>query len=476
MSSTQHHRTAPEDRIPIPQRVAYGVGALVNNLLGAAIPMMAIVLNLGLGMNPALVGLLMALPRLTDAFTDPLMGYISDHTQSRWGRRRPYIFLGAITAGILFALLWQLPAGYNESFYFWYFLIGSIIFYLAYTVFATPWVAFGYEMTPDSNERTRLMGVTYFLGQVPWLLAPGFYWLMEWESFAPDSVAGARKLAIFIGVFAVFAGIIPALLCRERMKSVADAEQSMLTGLSSHFLSFMKGFLATIRFGPFLKLCMATFLVFNGFMMVSSFSSYVMIFYVYGGDRDAGAGLMFWNGFLMTSATMVVIPLVTMLSSRIGKKTTFYLAVGFSILGYASKWLLYSPVQPWLILLSTPLIACGLGCLFTLMNSMVADVCDLDELKTGHRREGMFGSIFWWVVKLGIALAYSLGGVLLNYTGFDEQLPVQSDNTLLMMRLFDIIVPMVTSALAIWILAKYPITEARALEIRAQLEERRGKV
>ena len=128
---------------------------------------MLIVLNLGLGMNPALVGLLGALPRLTDAITDPLMGYISDNTRSRWGRRRPYIFCGAILVGIVFALLWQLPDNRSENYYFWYFLIGSFLFYLAYTVFVTPWVALGYELTPDYHERTRLMGF-----RISWVSSP----------------------------------------------------------------------------------------------------------------------------------------------------------------------------------------------------------------------------------------------------------------------------------------------------------------
>ena len=129
-----HYETAEQDKISLAQKLIYGLGGFVNNLLGAAIGGMSIVLNLGLGMNPALVGLLGAIPRLTDALTDPLMGYISDHTKSRWGRRRPYIFFGAIAAGIVFMLLWQLPEGKSENYYFWFFLIGSIIFYLAYTV------------------------------------------------------------------------------------------------------------------------------------------------------------------------------------------------------------------------------------------------------------------------------------------------------------------------------------------------------
>ena len=85
MSAATHHATAPEDRIPFPQKLIYGLGAFVNNTLAAGIGNMIIVLNLGLGMNPALVGLLSSLPRLTDAITDPLMGYISDNTRSRWG-------------------------------------------------------------------------------------------------------------------------------------------------------------------------------------------------------------------------------------------------------------------------------------------------------------------------------------------------------------------------------------------------------
>ena len=106
MSAREHHVTAAEDRIPLRQKSAYAAGMFVNNLQAAALPAMVVILNLGLGMNPALVGLLGAIPRLTDAITDPLMGYISDNTRSRWGRRRPYIFLGAIAAGVIYAVLW----------------------------------------------------------------------------------------------------------------------------------------------------------------------------------------------------------------------------------------------------------------------------------------------------------------------------------------------------------------------------------
>ncbi len=476
MSAEPHRRTAPEDRIPFPQKVAYGLGAFVNNLLAGAIGGMTIVLNLGLGMNPALVGLLGALPRLTDALTDPLMGYITDHTRSRWGRRRPWIFAGAIGAGLLFILLWQLPRGQSEGFYFVYFLVGSLLFYLGYTIFATPWVALGYELTPDYHERTRLMGVQNFIGQLAYVVTPWFLWVMQYEPLFDDLVAGAAGLSVAIGVFTIAVGVLPAIFLRERFKEVAAAEaEEGASGFRHSMARFFQGFLATLKFRPFLKLCAATFLVFNGFILVASFQAYVIIYYVFSGDQSLGAQYAGWSGTLAAVSTFVVITFVTWLGTRIGKRQTFFVCIGVSILGYGMKWVCYDPAHPMLLLLPTPFIAFGLGCLFTVMPSMIADVCDLDELETHERREGMFGSIFWWVVKLGMALALAGGGVLLNATGFDVALEgAQTARTIFLMRLFDVIVPMVSSALAIWAIATHTLTEEKAYEVRRQLEERRG--
>lgn len=483
LAAHKHYKTKPEDRISLAHKIIYGFGAFVNNLLAAAIGGMVIILNLGLGMNPALVGLLGALPRLTDAITDPLMGYISDNTHSRWGRRRPYIFVGAIASGIIFALLWQLPLGMSENYYFWYFLIGSFIFYLAYTVFATPWVALGYELTPDYHERTRLMGVQNFMGQLAYIIAPWFLLIMQASMFT-DMVEGASYLAIGVGVLAIGIGILPAIFLRERFSHPELTEEQKLkkqkkvtlwTAIKINMLEFFDGFMTTLKVGPFLKLCAATFLVFNGFMLISSFQFYVIIYYVFGGDTELGAEYAGWSGTVGAVSTFIVIGLVTWMSTKFGKRRAFFVAMGVSMLGYALKWVCYNPDIPWLLLLPAPLMAFGLGGLFTLMGSMIADVCDLDELNTGSRREGMFGSIYWWVVKLGMALALAAGGFLLNATGFDVELDGnQTEQTIFLMRFFDVMVPIITTALAIWAVAAFPITEEKAHEVRQQLEQRRG--
>ena len=484
MTALKHYQTAPEDRIPLGKKLIYGFGAFVNNLLAAAIGGMVIVLNLGLGMNPALVGLLGAIPRLTDAITDPLMGYISDHTRSRWGRRRPYIFVGVIAAGVIFALLWQFPRGQSEAYYFWFFLIGSFLFYLGYTVFATPWVALGYELTPDYHERTRLMGVQNFMGQLAYVISPWFLWMMQADYF-DDIVDGASYLAIAIGVFVIAIGVLPAIFLTERFKNPPPLEDldpnaavvlSLAQAIKKNMVNFFRGFLVTLKVKPFLLLCAATFLVFNGFMLVSSFQFYVIIYYVFGGNQQLGAEYAGWSGTASAVATFLVIILVTWLSTKIGKRRTFFIAIGISMLGYAMKWFCYNPEYPLLLLLPAPLMAFGLGALFTLMGSMIADVCDYDELDTYERREGMFGSIYWWVVKLGMALALAGGGFLLNATGFDVALEGnQTADAIFMMRIIDVVVPFVSSALAIWAVYAFPITEESARAIRLQLEQRRGE-
>ncbi|HSM04343.1 MAG TPA: MFS transporter [Longimicrobiales bacterium] len=477
---TPRYRTAPRDRIPFLHKVVYGLGGFVNNLLAAAIGGMTIVLNLGLGMNPALVGLLGAIPRLSDAITDPVMGYISDHTRSRWGRRRPYLLVGAVLSGVTYALLWQLPVGRSESFYFWYFLCGSLLFYVAYTIFATPWVALGYELTPDYHERTRLMGVQNFIGQIVYLISPWFLWIMTNEAWFDDQIVGASVLGAVIGAIVVGLGILPAVFLRERLAAAAEPREAGpgtagSPGIGHRVRDFLGGLRTTLSSGPFLKLCLATFLVFNGFMLVSSFQFYVIIYYVLGGDQALGARYAGYAGTVGALSTFVVIAVVTWLGTRIGKRHAFFIAIGVSMVGYALKWFCYDPEIPLLVVLPAPLIAFGLGGLFTLTGSMMADVVDRDELETRERREGMFGSIYWWVVKLGMAAALAGGGVLLNLTGFDVALgSAQSLRTVTLMRAFDAFIPVLASALAIWAVASYPITEESAHAVRLQLEQRRG--
>jgi GPH family glycoside/pentoside/hexuronide:cation symporter len=375
---------------------------------------------------------------------------------------------------MIFALMWQLPDGRSEAFYFWVFLGASILFFLCYTLYATPFVAFGYEMTADYHERTRLHTFANTVGQLVWLGVGWFYAIMANEALFRDTVHGARTLAIAVGVIVVVLGIVPAVFCVETQ--IATAVAPRMHGVGHAVVEFVRGVLITFRCRPFVKICAATFLVFNGYQLGFSFSLYVMIYYLFDGD-DAQAGqLIGWFGTLTAAATIGVIALTGWIATRIGKRNTFLITISVSLLGYSLKWFGYNPDHPYLLLFATPFVAFGTGSLFTLMGSMIADVCDYDELQTHQRREGVFGAIYWWMVKIGMALAGLLTGIMLNMSGFDVDLgPAQSGKTLLLLRIFDVGVPLISSALAILIMLTYTITEEKAYAIRAELERRRGQ-
>jgi glycoside/pentoside/hexuronide:cation symporter, GPH family len=466
-----------EDRVPFPQMLLYGVGAFVNNLLAGAIGSMMIVLNLGLGMNPALVGSLAAIPRLFDAMTDPIMGYISDNTQSRWGRRRPYIFIGAILVGLVFIGMWQLPAGRTEDFYFTFFLIGSLLFYTGYTIFATPWVALGYELTNDYHERTRLMGTQNFIGQLAYFIPPWLLTIMQSQTYFANMVDGAKGVAIVIGLIVIVLGVLPAIFLREKLLPPAQgSETGVRFDLMEHIKGFFRDFATSLKFLPFLQICLATFLVFNGFILIASFQTYVLIYYVSGGDQVEGAKLAGYAGTVGTISTFAVIAFVTWLGTKIGKQRAFLISTGISAVGYGLKWFCYNPEMPWLVMLPAPLLAFGLGGLFTIMPAMMADVVDQDELKTYKRREGMYGAIFWWVVKLGMAAALAGSGFLLNATGFDVALGGnQSPKTIELLRLFDTLIPATASLIAMLVIAWSGLTEQKSAHVRDILEARRAE-
>jgi GPH family glycoside/pentoside/hexuronide:cation symporter len=470
--SSTHHVTAQKDRISFFQKAAYSIGSLVNQFQAAAIGALVIVLNLGLGMNPALVGLIGAIPRLIDAFSDPLIGYSSDNTRTRFGRRRPWIFFGAIFSGILFALMFQLYKGHTQSFYFWYFLVIQCFFVVAFACYSIPWIALGYEMTPDYHERTRLQGFSNFFAQIAWLVAPWFFKIMNNKAMFTDIVDGARSLAIIVGVFIVVGGILPAIFNKELFGNLPRPEK--VKGRLNVIKDLWRNCATSFQCLPFVKLIVVTFLIFNGFMLASAFTLYVIVYYVYAGDWGKGGTLLGWFGTLSSVCTLGAISLTTWISTKLGKRKTFLLTMCIAILGYGLKWVGYNPAHPYLLMIAAPFLAFHLGALFTMVPSMVADVCDLDELQTGTRREGMFSGIYWWIQKLGMAGASVLSGVLLVWTGFNVELGAnQSAQTCLYMRLFDVGIPIVTSLIAIFIIVTFDISEAKAYEIRGQVERRR---
>jgi glycoside/pentoside/hexuronide:cation symporter, GPH family len=196
-----------------------------------------------------------------------------------------------------------------------------------------------------------------------------------------------------------------------------------------------------------------------------------------GNYGDAGTWPAWFSTISALATAIIIIPTITWMANKVGKRNAFIISTMISIVGYALKWWGFNPDNPWMIFMPIPLMVFGIGGLFTLMMSMTADVCDLDELNNGMpRKEGTFGAIYWWMVKLGQGLALVLGGLVLKLVGFDQNAAIQTTETLTRLRIADILVPAVTAALAIWVMWNYNLTEQRAREIKAELVSRRGEL
>lgn len=468
------YKTAPEDVVPFGQKIAFGSGHLANQLFPAALGVFMIVLVLSLKMDPLLAGLLSALPRILDAIIDPIMGFISDHTRSRWGRRKPYIFIGSIIAGLTFMVMWQLYPENSVTYNFFYFLSMSMVFYIGYTIFAAPLIGLGYEMSPDYNERTRLMAVSQWMGQIAWMLAPWAWVLIYNPAIYSSGPEGARSLSLWVGGFCLILGIMPALFCKENVQVEGESKLA-LKDIAANTKKFLLGIKQTATCKPFMKLCGATFLIFNGFQTIAQFAFFIILFYLFQGDKTAAGNWPAWFGTISALATaFLVIPVITFIASKVGKKNAFIISTVISFFGYILKWWCFNPANPWLMFLPVPLISFSIGGLFTLMMSMTADVCDLDELVHGSpRREATFGAVYWWMVKLGTACAILLSGAILKWVGFDQNITVQSVETITNLRIADICIPIITGVLAIIVIWNYDITEQKAREIRDELNLRR---
>jgi len=517
-------KTAISDKVPVGQKAAFGAGHFILNILPGTLGVfIQFFLLTAWGVDPLWAGLLGGLPRIFDAITDPIMGFISDNTTSKWGRRRPYIFLGAIISGVLFFLMWQIDDNASESYIIWQVMIVQILFLVGNTMFATPLVGLGYEMTSDYNERTRLMSFANSMGQIAWMIVPWLYVIIPDSDTFNTQTEGVRTMALIVGVMTVVFGILPALFCKGIDSSnMGNRKKINFKTLASNMKELFVGIVQVSKNKPFMKLCGATFLVFNGFQLVAAFGVFIIVFYIYNGSYElAGTWPAWFNTINAMITAFLVIPIISKMSDKWGKKNAFIISTALSIVGYLLKWWGFdkelngqfnqtglgkglnsvigglfewlNPILenigmswfsidpgseiPWLIFVPIPLFAFGMGGLFTLMMSMTADVCDLDELENGMpRKEGTFGAIYWWMVKLGQAIALVLGGLILKIVGFDPNITEQSLETMNRLRIADITIPSLTAALAIWVMWKYSLSETRAREIKEQLEARRGKL
>lgn len=457
---------SPDNAPPTRKELAYySIGSASNSLGNGVLEALTYpIFNMMLGLNPAWIGMACAGTNILAAFADPVMGHIGDRTRTRWGRRRPYILAGgALVAGTIATMFFVDPKWGATVIFAWY--VGFLLLMLVgSSLFGVSYYALGIEMATDYDQRTRVVAWRSVFLKVIGIAGTWYFWFTELFS---SPLTGARILSVAAAVLGLCAAVAVAFHVRERKYHAAVAE-------SSKRESFWKSAGYILGNRTYLRLLMIWTVFSLNMGIFAALGMYLNVYYVFGGDKAAGATLSGAVGTLGLCTSLAAIPLSTWCCRVLGKHVTLAAALWLYIVGSVLKWWCVNPVHPWLQLILPFFFSIGISSVFIVLSSMQADVVDLDELEHGGRREGMFAAVGGWIMKCGSALAVGLSGWVLVWTGFDVDLGgAQADGVFFNMRLCFSIIPAFGCLLALLAVRNWPLTRARCEEIQSLLVKKR---
>ena len=457
-----------EDRVPLKQKIAYGFGLSADHYAQFGISSLALpFFNILLGVPATMVSTALGFSRFWDAITDPLVGSISDNSRSKKGRRKPFLFWGAILTGLFFPIIWLAPESLSHNSTFIYLLVVFPLFYTFYSLMSVPYESLGMELTPNYNERTSVFTTRNYINTIVTLAIPFLFFFANLSIFS-EPVTGLRIVSLGVGSVIIVAGVTCSRICQERYHSVAKKQESQ---------SLFKSAGSLCKNRPLMMIVISISIFLFAITSVQQLDMYVHIYYIYGGDKTKGALLDGIN----KAAPVIFALLGTFCVQKLSKKyDKHHLLLGSVAIMFVSKiglYVTYYPGQVLLTFVTKPFLTFGMSAFWILVLSMRADVADWDEHQFGRRREGMIAALTNWMVKVSMTLAIFASGFLLELVaGFDVAKGGQSIETLERMKLIYVLLPSAAIALVFFIMIKYPLTEKKMREVRAELEERRDKV
>jgi GPH family glycoside/pentoside/hexuronide:cation symporter len=409
------------------------------------------------GLAAGLAGVVIAVGKIWDAITDPIMGHVSDRTSSRWGRRRPYILFGSLPLFIAMILMFTNPGLKSQaSLFVW----GTVVFCFlctAFTVVNIPYNSLTPELTQDYHERSALNGYRFAFGIVGTLIGAGA--ALPIINSLPNRDIGFTVMGTVFGSIMFVTALITFFSLREpetRRKKPTDG--------------FFRTYLTVFKNKPYV-------LILTAYTMNLTFITIIMGVAVYYFKYILNQEAKTTIGMLILLITaMVFIPVSVLFSKKVGKKLVYGLGIGIYIVGLMLLFLLghrYGVNYSFAVL---ALIGIGQGFAMAMPYAIVADAVEYDYLLTGKRREGAFYGVWTFSTKVGIAIGLGISGLVLSLTGYIPDV-IQTETARLGIRLLMGPIPATICVLAIVFLWLYPITEKRYNEILEKIGEmERGKM
>jgi len=406
-------------------------------------------------LSAALAGTALLVGKIWDAAIDPFIGYFSDHTRSRWGRRRPYILFFAIPFGIAFVLMFRNPGIAAQTGKFWWAMLTYIFFCTVYSFTNIPYNAILPEISKDYNERTNISGYKQAFAVIGTILGAG--------AALPIMAIFANRTAGYIGMSAIF-GLLAALSLLATFFSVREPRvveqpkgESILKSLKDVFTN-----------KPYLLLLSAWF---TNSTAVAIMEAMLIYYYKYI-FRAEGAVTMAM--IILLVVTIATIPFWVWFARKVSKKTAYGIGMTLTLLAVVLFAFTADRLGQTGALVYMVLAGFGFSSHYVLPWSMAPDTIEYGYARSGVRREGVYYSAWTFVIALGGAFAGFLVGQSLGLFGYVPD-ATQSAASILGIRLLIGPLPAVLILLGNLALIFYPLNQKRYEEVQAAIREKDGK-
>ncbi|WOB41899.1 MFS transporter [Thermoleptolyngbya oregonensis NK1-22] len=466
---------SPEDTLSFGTKLAYGAGDLGTAITANILAVFLLVFFTSVAGIPAgIAGSILLVGKIWDAVNDPIVGILSDRTQSRWGRRYPWIVAGAIPFGVFFFLQWIVPRfSDNPTTNLWalvaYYIAVSVLFNAFYTVVNLPYTALTPELTDDYDERTSLNSFRFIFSIGGSILS--LVIVLAIFNAIPDDVAQQYRA---IGAICAVISVLPFFWCvfgtyghvtrRQQLRGAVETSTQEMPILQQLKVAFANR--------PFL------FVI--GIYLCSwlALQNTVTIIPYFVRDWMGLSNAVYTQVVMAVQVTALAMLLVwERISRRVGKKAVYILGMVLWVMAEIGLFFLQPGQVGWMYFLGI-LAGMGVSTAYLIPWSMVPDVIDLDELHTGQRREGVFYSFMVFLQKMGLAIALFLVGLALDAAGFiestaGEPTPIQPASALTAIRVMIGPLPAIVLLLGIGLAYFYPISREVHANILLQLHERK---
>jgi len=441
-----------EKRLTVKTKLGYGICDLGGSLYFTVIAFLLLnYLTDTVGLAAGLAGTVIMVGKIWDAVTDPMVGYFSDHTRSKWGRRRPYMFIGSFPLFLTMILVFTNPRLEKQ----WQLFAWGIIVYCAlctaYTLVNIPYSSLTPELTKDYHERTSLNGYRFSFAAVGTLLGAGA--ALPLINLFSSRNTGFTVMGLCFGFLMMITAIITVVMVRE-----PDASKNRAKA------GFFATYLRVFRNRPYVLILLTYALHVAAITIVAGIIIYYFKYVHHNENATTPAMLI-----LMLTA-MLFIPVSVLSAKKIGKKKAYIL--GMAILSVSVMALFFlGHVQGLHFSLAIMFPAgVGMGFLYAMPYAIVADAVEYDYLLTGERSEGAFYGIWTFGIKIGQAVALGITGGVLSLVNYVPN-AAQTGSSLLGIRL--LLGPISASIFLLSILALwfYPISEERYNDILQQIAE-----